>query len=118
MSDATEQELRQAAAGIVDGPSEAQSKTVNTSSDAQTLESLLERHRAEERSLQTKIANMKKTAQKADKKKKREIQQKISDLEYELRTRHEEELRKVKGEPEEVCSLGNYTLFQKELTVY
>lgn len=102
MSDATDRELQQAAADVVNGPTEVQNKAVDASSGAETLESVLERHRSEERSLQTKIANMKKTIQKADKKKKREIQQKINDLEYELRTRHDEELRKVKGEPDEV----------------
>lgn len=66
--------------------------------DQAAIDQVIERHRNEQRELHDKIAALRKTAPKNNKSKKREVNRQISDLEYEMRIKHENELRQVKGE--------------------
>lgn len=54
-----------------------------------------ERHKREKRELQARIQSLKKTAMANDKKKRKEIQRKVVNLETELKVRHAEELSKL-----------------------
>ncbi|KAG0169373.1 OTU domain-containing protein 6A [Apophysomyces sp. BC1021] len=75
--------------------------SANVQETAETLDSMLNRHRAEQRDLNNKIAGLRKTVPKSNKQKKREMTSRISDMEYHLKMRHEEELRALQGEPDE-----------------
>lgn len=63
-------------------------------------ESLDVRHKKEKKDLQGKIQNLKKSATKGDKKKKKEVTEEIALLEQELKKKHDEELAQFK-EPED-----------------
>ena len=56
------------------------------------MEELLETHRKEKKELQAKIQELKKTASKGDKKKKKEINNEIAKLEADLEQKHSDEL--------------------------
>ncbi|KAG1172635.1 hypothetical protein G6F70_008632 [Rhizopus microsporus] len=62
-----------------------------------TLDELLERHKEEQKQLTSKIIALRKSAPKSDKRKKREINSRIADLEYGLKLKHEEEIRAFKA---------------------
>ncbi|KAG1436939.1 hypothetical protein G6F56_013339 [Rhizopus delemar] len=62
-----------------------------------TLNDLLEKHKEEQKQLTTKIIALRKSAPKSDKRKKREINSRIADLEYNLKTQQEEEIRALKA---------------------
>lgn len=66
--------------------------------ETETLDAMLDRHRAEERELQREIKQL---VDATPKKKRKELQSRIIDMEYELRIKHERELRKLQGEDEE-----------------
>lgn len=90
--------LEQAASQVVNVPA----STLQQTNDApiETLETLLARHRAEERDLNTKIISLRKTIPKNNKAKKREITSRISDMEYHLKQSQDEELRRFHGTPD------------------
>jgi len=56
-------------------------------------EALAKRHRKEKKDLQAKIQQIKKSASKGDKKKKKEVSDEITRLENEMKSRHEEEIK-------------------------
>lgn len=62
-----------------------------------TFEELLENHREEQKKLTTKIIALRKSAPKSDKRKKREVASRIADMEYDLKKKHEEEIRVFKA---------------------
>ncbi|KAG2220280.1 hypothetical protein INT45_009895 [Circinella minor] len=66
----------------------------------ETIETMQERHRNEEQSLQKKVISLRKSAG-SNKKKKKEVQSRINDMEYDLRMKHEKELRALRGEEED-----------------
>jgi OTU domain-containing protein 6 len=77
-----------------------------------TLDELLERHKEEQKQLTSKIIALRKSVPKSDKRKKREINSRIADLEYDLKLKHEEEIRAFKAKEsgldpsdQQVCSL-------------
>ncbi|KAF7723061.1 Peptide-methionine (S)-S-oxide reductase [Apophysomyces ossiformis] len=88
-------------------PLEEPTASNNVEGTAETLEAMLNRHRAEQRDLNNKIAAMRKSIPKSNKQKKREMTSRISDMEYHLRKRHEEELRALKGESVEEVALDD-----------
>lgn len=63
-------------------------------------EVLLKRHRKEKKDLQGKVQNLKKTASKGDKKKKKEVTDEIARLEEQLKNRHDQELRELQSNTE------------------
>jgi OTU domain-containing protein 6 len=91
--------LEQAASQVVDVPETTIQQKANDA-PIETLETLLARHRAEERDLNTKIINLRKTIPKNNKAKKREISSRISDMEYHLKQSQDEELRRYHGTPD------------------
>lgn len=62
------------------------------------LASIRERHAKETKQLETKIASLRKSVEKASKAKKREMNSRISDMQSKLQFKHDEEIRKL-----EVC---------------
>lgn len=62
-----------------------------------TLEQLIETQKEEQKQLTTKIIALRKGVPKSNKQKKREVASKIADLEYDLRKKHEEEIRVFKA---------------------
>ncbi|KAI8147848.1 hypothetical protein BJV82DRAFT_593588 [Fennellomyces sp. T-0311] len=75
----------------------------NTMSDqpTETLEAMQERHRAEQQELQTKIIALRKSTPSSNKRKKKEVQSRINDMEYDLRIKHEKELRVLQGDEDD-----------------
>ncbi|KAL0091123.1 hypothetical protein J3Q64DRAFT_1708644 [Phycomyces blakesleeanus] len=67
------------------------------SNEEETLESMLHRHRLEQRDLQSTISNMRKSVPKSDKRKKRAMTSKAAELESELRQKQELELTQLKS---------------------
>ncbi|KAI9492198.1 hypothetical protein BDB00DRAFT_829639 [Zychaea mexicana] len=67
----------------------------------ETLEAMQERHGAEQKALQAKIIALRKSVPSSNKRKKKEVQSRINDMEYDLRVKHEKELRALQGEEEE-----------------
>ncbi|KAI8880078.1 hypothetical protein K501DRAFT_192135 [Backusella circina FSU 941] len=61
------------------------------------MESILERHAQEQKNLTSKIISLRKSVPKSDKRKKRQVNSDIADLEYELKTRHEREIKEWKA---------------------
>lgn len=61
------------------------------------MEQLLETHKEEQKQLTTKIIGLRKGVPKSDKRKKREVNSRIADLEYDLKKKHEEEIRVLKA---------------------
>jgi OTU domain-containing protein 6 len=61
------------------------------------METLLERHAQEQKNLTSKIIGLRKSVPKSDKRKKRQVNSDIADLEYELKTRQEREIKELKG---------------------
>ncbi|KAI8337986.1 hypothetical protein BC941DRAFT_460951 [Chlamydoabsidia padenii] len=84
-------QLEQVASEVVDIPDTTKETIQDTCEN--TLEIILGRHRAEERDLNTKIINLRKTIPKNNKAKKRDINNRISDMEYHLKQAQQEELR-------------------------
>lgn len=72
-------------------------------------EELLQRHKEEKKELQSQITKLKHTVSKGDKKGKKAVQEQISQLEKDLKERHDKELREVEEasltEPEKVYIL-------------
>ena len=71
-------------------------------------EALAKRHRKEKKDLQSKIQQIKKSASKGDKKKKKEVNDEITRLENEMKSRHEEEVKTltvVEKSPQDVSIL-------------
>lgn len=62
-----------------------------------TFEQLLEQHKEEQKKLTSKIIALRKGVPKSDKRKKREVASRIADLEYDLKKKHEEEIRVFKA---------------------
>ncbi|KAG0734789.1 hypothetical protein G6F57_004355 [Rhizopus arrhizus] len=62
-----------------------------------TLSDLLEKHKEEHKQLTSKIIALRKSVPKSDKRKKREVNSRIADLEYNLRAKQEEEIRVLKA---------------------
>ncbi|ORY02096.1 OTU-domain-containing protein [Basidiobolus meristosporus CBS 931.73] len=60
---------------------------------SETLEEIQSRHKKENKELQNKLTALKKTATKGDKKKKKEVQVEMAQLEQEVQQRHEQELK-------------------------
>jgi len=65
-------------------------------------EALAKRHRKEKKDLQGKVQNLKKTASKGDKKKKKEVTDEIARLEEELKSRHEKEVTELESSSDKV----------------
>lgn len=61
------------------------------------MEQLLETHKEEQKQLTTKVIGLRKSVPKSDKRKKREVNSRIADLEYDLKKKHEEEIRVLKA---------------------
>ncbi|KAI8370497.1 uncharacterized protein BYT42DRAFT_582617 [Radiomyces spectabilis] len=93
MSDIKEM-LQEAAAQVVETPP---SPVHDEAEKSETLDEMLTRHREEQRALQTRIIGLRKSTPKSDKRKKREMNSKIADLEYELKTKHDRELNELNG---------------------
>lgn len=66
------------------------------------IEALAKRHRKEKKDLQGKVQNLKKTASKGDKKKKKEVTDEIARLEEELKSRHEKEVKELESSGDKV----------------
>jgi len=81
-------------------PTAGSAKSVSQMSDEELspAEALAKRHRKEKKDMQGKVQNLKKTASKGDKKKKKEVTEEIARLEEELKTRHEKELKELEGQ--------------------
>ncbi|KAI9363813.1 hypothetical protein BD770DRAFT_380515 [Pilaira anomala] len=62
-----------------------------------TMEELLEAHREQQKQLTSKIIALRKGVPKSDKRKKREVNSRIADLEYDLKKKQEEEIRVLKA---------------------
>lgn len=62
-----------------------------------TMDQLLENQKEEQKKLTTKIIALRKGVPKSDKRKKREVASRIADLEYDLKKKHEEEVRVLKA---------------------
>ncbi|KAG2234186.1 hypothetical protein INT48_005986 [Thamnidium elegans] len=65
--------------------------------DLVTMDQLLETHREQQKQLTSKIIALRKSVPKSDKRKKREVNSRIADLEYDLKTKQEEEIRVLKA---------------------
>ncbi|KAI8972073.1 hypothetical protein BDB01DRAFT_811276 [Pilobolus umbonatus] len=70
------------------------------------MDELVQRHREEQKQLTQTIIQLRKSVPKSDKKKKREVNQRIADLEYELRKKHQDEINELSGTPEEELDDG------------
>lgn len=66
-------------------------------SEQVTMDQLLETHREQQKQLTSKIIALRKSVPKSDKRKKREVNSRIADLEYDLKTKQEEEIRVLKA---------------------
>ncbi|KAI9263125.1 hypothetical protein BDA99DRAFT_58263 [Phascolomyces articulosus] len=84
---------------LVDSTSSPTTKVPVVEDHEETLETMQQRHRNEEQALQKKIMSLRKSAG-SNKKKKKEVQSRINDMEYDLRVKHEKELRTLTGEEE------------------
>lgn len=76
------------------------STTSNTPSTVEgnlTMQQLLESQKEEQKRLTTKIIALRKGVPKSDKRKKREVASRIADMEYDLKKKHEEEIRVLKA---------------------
>lgn len=62
-----------------------------------TMQQLLENQKEEQKKLTTKIIALRKGVPKSDKRKKREVASRIADMEYDLKKKHEEEIRVLKA---------------------
>ncbi|KAL0143522.1 OTU domain-containing protein 6B-like protein [Mucor lusitanicus] len=62
-----------------------------------TMDQLLENQKEEQKKLTSKIIALRKGVPKSDKRKKREVASRIADLEYDLKKKHEEEIRVLKA---------------------
>lgn len=67
------------------------------SSKQMTLEQLLEAHKEEQKQLTSKIIGLRKGVPKSNKQKKREVNSRIADLEYDLKKKQDEEIRVLKA---------------------
>ncbi|KAG2202538.1 hypothetical protein INT47_012532 [Mucor saturninus] len=67
------------------------------SSEPLTLEQLLEAHKEEQKQLTSKIIGLRKGVPKSNKQKKREVNSRIADLEYDLKKKQDEEIRVLKA---------------------
>jgi len=67
------------------------------------MEEVIERHRAEKKALQAKVQSMKNGIPKGDKKKKKEVTTQIEEIQEELKTKHESEMRQFEGLKDEVA---------------
>lgn len=67
------------------------------SEDLNPEEKLAQKHRKERRELQAQVQALKKTATKGDKKKKKEVQEEIAKLEFELNQKQDAELESLKS---------------------
>ncbi|CDH58360.1 otu domain-containing protein 6b [Lichtheimia corymbifera JMRC:FSU:9682] len=65
------------------------------------LASIRERHAKETKQLETKIASLRKSVEKASKAKKREMNSRISDMQSKLQFKHDEEIRKLEDQDQE-----------------
>ena len=63
-------------------------------------EELLQRHKEEKKELQSQITKLKHSVSKGDKKGKKAVQEKIPQLERELKEKHEAELKEAEGAPQ------------------
>lgn len=72
-------------------------KKMSTPEENITLSDLLEKHKEEHKQLTSKIIALRKSVPKSDKRKKREVNSRIADLEYNLRAKQEEEIRVLKA---------------------
>lgn len=63
-------------------------------------EELLQRHKEEKKELQSQITKLKHSVSKGDKKGKKAVQEKITQLERELKEKHEAELKEAEGAPQ------------------
>ncbi|KAI9273722.1 hypothetical protein BY458DRAFT_508031 [Sporodiniella umbellata] len=70
---------------------------MSASEESTVFSDLLEKHKEEQKKLTTRIIALRKSAPKSDKRKKREINSQIADLEYNLKVKHEEEIRVFKA---------------------
>lgn len=74
--------------------------------DVDPKEELLQRHKEEKKELQSQITKLKHSVSKGDKKGKKVVQEQISQLEKDLKERHDKEIREVEeaslSEPEKV----------------
>ena len=64
------------------------------------MEDLLARHRAELKAMQAETQALKKTATKGGKKKKKEVQAQIEQMEKDLKERHQREIAGISTAPE------------------
>lgn len=64
--------------------------------DEEDLESLLARHKKEQKTLVSQITSLKKTVTKGEKAKRKEVLVEVDRLEKELKERHQQELRQMK----------------------
>lgn len=103
MTDSEQQQLEQLAKEVVPTPSQdtvvdkaVQEDLMEKEKEEkeETLEDILSRHRKEERDLNNKIIALKKSVPKNNKSKRREINSQISDLEYNLKQKQQQEIRK------------------------
>lgn len=78
--------------------------TTTTSAQDQPIDKLAsvrERHAKETKALETKIASLLKSVEKASKAKKREMNSRISDMQSKLQFKHDEEIRKLEDDDQE-----------------
>ncbi|KAK4514713.1 uncharacterized protein ATC70_002315 [Mucor velutinosus] len=75
----------------------ASTPTPSTVEKGLTMDQLLENQKEEQKKLTTKIIALRKGVPKSDKRKKREVASRIADLEYDLKKKHEEEIRVLKA---------------------
>ncbi|CEP09217.1 hypothetical protein [Parasitella parasitica] len=69
----------------------------DTANANMTMEELLENQKEEQKKLTSKITALRKGVPKSDKRKKREVASRIADMEYDLKQKHEEEIRVFKA---------------------
>ncbi|KAI8065250.1 hypothetical protein BC940DRAFT_304581 [Gongronella butleri] len=101
-----QQQLEQAATDTIAAPARVENDTPSHLED-ESLQHILARHREEERELNNKVIALRKTIPKNNKAKKRDMNNRISDMEYALKTKHDNEIRKFHikqngGDPDQV----------------
>jgi len=73
------------------------SQVLTRMADDEDLESLLARHKKEQKALVSQITSLKKTVTKGEKAKRKEVLLEVDRLEKELNERHQQELQNIKG---------------------
>ncbi|KAI7884247.1 OTU-domain-containing protein [Lichtheimia hyalospora FSU 10163] len=79
-------------------PEESAPPTSTQDQPIDKLASIRERHAKETKTLETKIASLRKSVEKASKAKKREMNSRISDMQSKLQFKHDEEIRKLEDQ--------------------